>query len=363
VADVCLASDIHSLSVVPTTPELRKQRDFIEATSRLASYKIFSAPGIPLTPIEIRLAKDKVGLIGRLLASNEDAYSHPDVLLDLVAKLGHRGDKLIEVRTLATIAEAALQVGDYGAAADLCERMVRVVNGLQRGPSRDGSSSSKTATAFEKAAQVAWTNCYQVGRHEEFPDRRRRLELLANALLLCPDSMIGGLLSTYRSVETESLGSTSAVSATSSVKTPLLPSIKTSTPTTTHHPFSSSPISLPSPELATHAARSFGRTASSYFPFRRDNSTSPVPFGAVSGTTAPNTPALSPAPVPTLSPPPRLASPASSLAHTDSSSRSGSTTDLRTRWDLRDKLSDRLTAGVGWLIGANDEDYAGGNDT
>jgi hypothetical protein len=306
---------------VPPTPELRKQRDFIEATSRLASYKIYSSPGIPLTPIEIRLSKDKLNLVARLLASNEDAYRHPDVILDLVAKLGYRGDKLAEVRTLAMMADTGLQAADYGSAADLCERMVRVVDGL-----RDRRSPEAAAT-LDKAAEVAWTNCYQIGRHDDFLDYPRRQKLLGNALMLCPDSQIAGLLGAYRSVEEKSglVGAPIAThSPTPAPTTPLLPSI-----VTTHHPFGANPISLPSPDLATHAARSFGRAASSYFPFRREGPSSPSSSSA-------------------------------GLASPQLDARPSSSNDFR-RSDhdrLRDKLSDRFTAGVGWLIGANDDDPA-----
>jgi neuroblastoma-amplified sequence len=305
--------------VLPPTPELRKQRDFIEATSRLASYKIFSSPGIPLTPIEIRLAKDKLELVAQLLASNDDAYRHPDVILDLVAKLGHRGDKLAEVRTLAMIANAALQAADYSSAAELCERVVRVVDSLR-------DSRSPAAAILDKAAEVAWTKCYQVGRHDDFLDYPRRQKLLGNALILCPDSQIAELLATYRSVEAKSreLSGHPADSASPNPAhtSPLLPSI-----VTTHHPFSSNTVSLPSPELATQAARSFGRAASSYFPFRRDGPSSPSSSSA-------------------------------GLASPQLDAQASLSNDLR-RSDhdrLRDKLSDSFTAGVGWLIGANDND-------
>jgi hypothetical protein len=52
---VCMSSLSASLAVAPPTPRVRKEREFIEATSRLASFRLESEPGVPLSPIQIRL--------------------------------------------------------------------------------------------------------------------------------------------------------------------------------------------------------------------------------------------------------------------------------------------------------------------
>ena len=80
---------------------------------------------MPVSPIEIRLSKDRLDFVAKLLAANDDAYRHPDVVLDLVAKLGFRGDRLAESRVLAMIAAAGLQAGDFVRAADVCDQIDR----------------------------------------------------------------------------------------------------------------------------------------------------------------------------------------------------------------------------------------------
>ena len=64
---------------------------------------------MPLLPIEIRLTKDKLSLISRILSSNEDAYKHTEVILELCYKLGYRDDPVAEVKVLAMLADSALQ--------------------------------------------------------------------------------------------------------------------------------------------------------------------------------------------------------------------------------------------------------------
>ena len=78
----------NSLSVAQQTVAIRKERDFIEATSRISSFNVTSRPGVALLPIEVRLTKDRLALVSQILASNDSAYKHIEVLLELVHKLG-----------------------------------------------------------------------------------------------------------------------------------------------------------------------------------------------------------------------------------------------------------------------------------
>jgi hypothetical protein len=45
------------------------------------------------TSLEIRLTKDRLTLIARILSSIDDAYKHTDVMLDIVEKLGYTRDR------------------------------------------------------------------------------------------------------------------------------------------------------------------------------------------------------------------------------------------------------------------------------
>jgi hypothetical protein len=101
------------LSIPSRSESVIREQEFIEATSRITSFKVESRPGVPLTPIEIRLTKDRLSLISRVLSSNGDSYKYKEVILELVDKLGFRGDVVARVKTLAMIADTALQAEDF----------------------------------------------------------------------------------------------------------------------------------------------------------------------------------------------------------------------------------------------------------
>ena len=88
-----------SLDVPESSDRVTQEKQFIEATSRLCSFNLMSRPGIPISPIEIRLTKDRLSLVSRVLSSNNDAYKHSEVILDLVRKLGFHNDIIAEVKT------------------------------------------------------------------------------------------------------------------------------------------------------------------------------------------------------------------------------------------------------------------------
>lgn len=188
-----------SLGVPAPSDRLTKERDFIEATSRLSSFNVMSRPGIPISPIEIRLSKDRLSLISRVLSSNADAYKHTQVILDLLHKLGLRDDVVAEVKTLAMISDAALQAEDFTRAFDTNQRMIDAVFKLRSGiPSED--------PRLHEASEVCWLACFQLARHPEFPNVEQKLTLMGRALELCPSDKLNDILTPWRRVEQESLG-------------------------------------------------------------------------------------------------------------------------------------------------------------
>lgn len=187
-----------SLGVPAPSDRLTKERDFIEATSRLSSFNIMSRPGTPISPIEIRLTKDRLSLISRVLSSNADAYKHTQVILDLLHKLGLRDDVVAEVKTLAMISDAALQAEDFTRAFDTNQSMIDAVFKLRSGiPSED--------PRLHEASEVCWLACFQLGRHPEFPNVEQKLTLMGRALELCPSDRLNDILTPWRRVEQESL--------------------------------------------------------------------------------------------------------------------------------------------------------------
>ena len=189
-----------SLDVPQPSESIAKEKDFIEATSRICSFNIFSAPGTPISPIEIRLTKDKLTLVASVLSSNEDAYKHTEVILDLCYKIGFRGDVVAEVRVLAMLADTALQLEDFTRAFENTERMVHIVASL-----RNSTSSEVDEIRVGEAVEVCWIACFQLGRQPEFQDLPKKMTLLGRALELCPSEKIHDVLMSWRKLEAEDI--------------------------------------------------------------------------------------------------------------------------------------------------------------
>ncbi|CAE6418929.1 unnamed protein product [Rhizoctonia solani] len=241
------------LNVPLPTPAVIKEREFIEATSRICAFNVVSRPGVPITPLEIRLVKDRLSLVGRVLSSTEDAYKHTQVILDLVAKLGFRGDPAAEVKALAMIADAALSSEDFEVAAEVSMRMVKAAVKLR------GSD----AAAAREATEVCWHTCFQLGRQTEFADTKAKMTLLAHALELCPPENVNDVLAAWKRLETEKLEAFKA-------RGPIVKQARQRTRTGSDHlaiPDLSGP--LISPDAAAAAARTFSRVAgaAANFPF------------------------------------------------------------------------------------------------
>jgi len=189
-----------SLDVPQPSENIAKEKEFIEATSRICSFNIFSAPGTPISPIEIRLTKDKLSLVASVLSSNEDAYKHTEVILDLCYKIGFRGDVVAEVRILAMLADTALQAEDFTLAFENTERMVDIVAKV-----RISTSLVVDEVRVGEAAEVCWIACFQLGRQPEFQDLPKKMTLLGQALELCPSEKIHDVLTAWRKLEAEDI--------------------------------------------------------------------------------------------------------------------------------------------------------------
>ncbi|KAI0639715.1 secretory pathway protein Sec39-domain-containing protein [Trametes polyzona] len=199
--DMKLAYDC--LDVPAPSERIIQEKEFIEATSRLCSFNLMSRPGIPISPIEIRLTKDRLSLVSRVLSSNNDAYKHTQVILDLVHKLGFRNDVVAQVKTLAMLAETALQVDDFARAYETSEQMVNTVLLLRPAPAPGAGADTELPPHVREASEVCWLTCFQLGRHPEFPDVPKKLALLGRALEFCPAEKIPDVLAAWRAVEAE----------------------------------------------------------------------------------------------------------------------------------------------------------------
>ncbi|KAF9569892.1 hypothetical protein CPC08DRAFT_812860 [Agrocybe pediades] len=197
--DMKLAYDC--LDVPHPSEKTVKEKEFIEATSRICSFNVPSKAGIPISPLEIRLTKDRLTLISRVISSNSDAYKHTQVILDLADKLGYRDDSVAEVKVLAMLADTALQAEDWTRAYEASERMVNTVVNLRNSNLTSHLDDSRVG----EASEVCWIACYQLGRQQEFPDLPKKMRLLGYALELCPADKIHDVLLAWRKLESEDI--------------------------------------------------------------------------------------------------------------------------------------------------------------
>ncbi|KAK7059084.1 hypothetical protein VNI00_001708 [Paramarasmius palmivorus] len=197
--DMKLAYDC--LDVPSPSETLNREKDFIEATSRLCSFNIMSRPGIPISPIEIRLTKDRLSLVSQVLSSNSDAYKHTEVILELVHKLGFKDDIVAEVKTLAMLADTALQVEDFTRSYEISERMIDLVLGLR------ATSMGLDDPKIREATDVCWVACFQLGRQTEFDDAGKKLRLLGRAIEICPADKLHDVLTAWRRLEKDDIQS------------------------------------------------------------------------------------------------------------------------------------------------------------
>ena len=157
-----------------------------------------SRHGVPLSPIEIRLTKDRLSLVSRVLSSNSDAYKYKEVILELVDKLGFRGDAVPRVKALAMIADTALQTEDFTQAFATSETMINTVSQLC-------SSPDISQAELNDAKEVCWVSCFQLGRQTEFIDVPKKLRLLGHALEFCPADRLPEILTAWRKLEKEDI--------------------------------------------------------------------------------------------------------------------------------------------------------------
>lgn len=156
-----------------------------------------------------------MSIVSRILSTSDDAYKHPEVILELVDKLGYQGDKAAECKTLGMLADAAVQEGDWERGVGYVERMVAAVQAfgrkkrarysLQQSTVADTPHLAAEVDSEQEAVDVCWKTCYQFGRQSAFADVERKLSLMGHALDFCPADTISDLLIAWRKLEEEAL--------------------------------------------------------------------------------------------------------------------------------------------------------------
>ncbi|SMY19481.1 unnamed protein product [Zymoseptoria tritici ST99CH_1A5] len=211
----------------------------IAATHSLSFYSLKLQHGVPFQPVSIRVSKDPLSLISKLLEQNPRSYTKLDDLVDIGRNLvsaglvsdedddganrevTNAGDlsrrrKDAERRVTFMAIEAALREDDFETAYSY------IVNKLSpsgadieapdasKQPSRKGHARLSSRARNDTEDDISWRAAFLAGRYRpstSTPPTLRRLEqrteLLSLALLLAPASALTEILAAWRRCEEE----------------------------------------------------------------------------------------------------------------------------------------------------------------
>ncbi|GMK54537.1 hypothetical protein CspeluHIS016_0111230 [Cutaneotrichosporon spelunceum] len=247
------------LSVAPSSPAIRAEQGFVQATSRVASFKELSN----LTPAEIRYTPNKLDLVRRVLHT-DDAYRHSGIIMELTEKLGYT-DPASRAEVLSMLVDAAVAQNDWEVAREHVDALVDMaepdlgdaapttetapkddneegVGGWgwdehdhehesAPGPASAQSALTKTSEQAKSDAavrDVTYRACLALGS-SSYPDLGARLALLAQAIALAPADAVSTILPSYHHLEARIAADPSLLKASSRPVSPALPAAATET--------------------------------------------------------------------------------------------------------------------------------------
>lgn len=209
----------------------------ISATHALSFYSLTLQHGVPFQPVNIRVSKDPIDLISKVLEQNARSYAKLDDLVGIAENLasaglehgiltGEDGDdqtkpdtkdlrKDAARRVTFMAVEAALREDDFETAysyivSRLTPSSAELNAPPQKGHNRNISTSSTLSRAQPIDDDISWRAAYLAGRYRPStaspPTLRRleqRTELLSLALLLAPANALTDILSAWRRCEEE----------------------------------------------------------------------------------------------------------------------------------------------------------------
>ncbi|KAF3934525.1 hypothetical protein ABW19_dt0206287 [Dactylella cylindrospora] len=201
---------------------LRRLAKLLAATHALSEYSLTLTPGVPLKPVQIRLYHDPPDLISRVLQSNTKAYLQLDSLVKIAADLVYGVSKsdaeptpteaaLLKSRITGMCVEAALAEDDFETAFSY------VMNKLVPNHKKMVDSNGKKSTWSTQ--DTAWQAALQAGRYRSpamlaesiegvatskgIEQVQKRMELLSQALVICPAEAMMDVLGTWKRCEEE----------------------------------------------------------------------------------------------------------------------------------------------------------------
>lgn len=177
--------------------------------------------------LTIRFTPNKLVLIERIVSTSDDIYKHTPIILELVEKLGYRGDRVAQAQVYGMLCDSAISNEEWEVARDYIGILTDMAEpelesapvapprpgsraSLSRAPSRASMRSDVSgfepevrdpATEASMIRQVTWRSCLALGRQSEYQNIPDRIALLAQAIALCPPEEVSAILPIWRSAE------------------------------------------------------------------------------------------------------------------------------------------------------------------
>ena len=211
----------------------------IKATHALSFYSLILHHGVPFQPVNIRVSKDPVSLLSKVLDQNPRSYTKLDDLISIaknfvIARLNDSGDTSSNVqpspqqleeekqhaerRVIGMAVEAALAEDDFETAYSYVVNKLNPPSSAFEPPNLEGAKKQRTQPQSAEDDDLSWRSAFVAGRHRgtdisqsqssatSSPVLRRleqRMELLSQALLLAPPSALPEILAVWRRCEEE----------------------------------------------------------------------------------------------------------------------------------------------------------------
>ncbi|TIB73240.1 hypothetical protein E3Q24_01244 [Wallemia mellicola] len=166
---------------------ITSHKEFIWATSKLCSYNLKNIEGMQITPLEVRLESNKMVFIDQLLNTRRDGYQHPDRIISLAVGLDDalRYNSKGQVDVLSRIIDAAIRYQDYKEAYRITQ----------------SEDFQQKLTLAQDEEDARWISYYKLGIEEKWKSHNERLNCLAQAMTLCPDTKIDMILSEWKKLD------------------------------------------------------------------------------------------------------------------------------------------------------------------
>lgn len=214
----------------------------LKATHGLSDYKLVLKQGEPFTPVVLRVHQDPISLVGKVLELNPKSYTNIQDLIDvgrnMVAagltfrdKAGHPAltpeeepEQLLnaEKRITSMCIDAALTEDDFETAYSYVVNRLAALSTSRPSPSRKASSGFSISKAGSWSRDDwSWRAALQAGMYRrtsrtvrpthlgtasgnpEIRHLEQRIECLATALRVAPASTLSEILKSYRRTEEE----------------------------------------------------------------------------------------------------------------------------------------------------------------